>query len=490
MRVLSSVLLLALSTASLAQETESLSEDVAFLELISVRETYYVGQPIRLRFQIGYDEEFFRKSGIALFRQRLDISFKLDAPWWEELPSALLLQNRNPEGSNETPRTFVLNDGVARALAVGETNRGDRTMTLLELERSFLPLKAGELQIPASRLHFAYATRFEEDFLEGRRPVDRRDATLVAGGVDLTILPLPEENRPRGFSGAVGNFEVRAEVDEDQAAKGQSLKLSLIFEGEGNLEFFPAPALTELEQFHVYGNIDDRGMPRRTIVYDVAPLDPSVVRVPEIPFSFFDPIRVRYRTVKTDPLPLSTDPTGTAPEREDANLREEKPRRSPGDLFGPKQVTATTNRPGDGDGLKSAFLLAALGLPSILAAASATWLRRRERDRLDPKAARSRRARSRFRLQMRGGRATVEEALVGYLAAKLATSEAAIVTPDLAERLEARGISRDLAQRTGELVEGMISERYGAPITDRDALLSMELVEAIEEQLSKKESSR
>jgi hypothetical protein len=85
------------------------------------------------------------------------------------------------------------------------------------------------------------------------RPLRREPyATLPA---TLEILPLPSP-QPDGFSGLVGEFTVRSELDKDVAAVGESVNWTVQIRGDGALEGFTLPTY-EVPEASVYEN-DDR----------------------------------------------------------------------------------------------------------------------------------------------------------------------------------------------------------------------------------------
>ena len=69
------------------------SEDVpggAFVDVRTDRETYFVGQAIRVRLRFGFEETFFAENLTQLFRRRLEIPVRIEAPWVEGLGGARL----------------------------------------------------------------------------------------------------------------------------------------------------------------------------------------------------------------------------------------------------------------------------------------------------------------------------------------------------------------------------------------------------------------
>ena len=68
-------------------------------------------------------------------------------------------------------------------------------------------------------------------------------------------------------------------------------------------------------------------------------------------------------------------------------------------------------------------------------------------------------------------------ALTEFLAAVLSCSPAAVISPDLADRLVAAGVSRDLAERAGALVADLVGARYGGESGGEELRRATELVE-------------
>ena len=333
-----------------------------------------------------------------MFQQHFDVPVQVDAP-----APAATLRDATSEGL-----TFVLN---------GETVRAPRGEDgALAYTQTYVAQEPGTLTIPAPILRYAYATRFREDFVHGRVPLDRRDATVAGQPVVLTIRALPDPPSGHGFSGAVGQITVRAETTARAVEVGEMFKLVLRIDGAGNTFHTPRLALSD---FHVYGSIDAGS---RTITYDLAALR-ATSEIPAIPFVYFDPAAAQYRTVHTQPLPLSV---AGAPRESEPEPAEE---RSLGWFF--------------------ALGAALLGL--------AIWLRVRPR-KSGPDAV------ARLRASDDIGVAFTE-----FLANGLGCPKSAIIGPDLEARLQAAGVPHDLAAKTAEYVKQQVGARYGGPTPKESA---------------------
>jgi hypothetical protein len=399
-------------------------EEHAFVEITAARGSCFEREAIRVKLRFGFDRDFFAAHAVPLFLREMDVPVQVGAP--REVKGLVPLAD---PPDDRPRRTFALGEEVVAAAVAGEELRDGRAFTVLELERRYQCGRAGTIDIPAPTLRYRHAARFEEDFVTGRVAVDPQDTVVRGAPLALRALPLPEEGRPPGFTGAVGRFAVRAEADRTSVDAGAILRLTLRIEGEGNLEALPPPRLDALQGFHVYGALEERGARGRTVAYDVAPLSAAVTEVPSIPFAFFDPgPPAGYRIARTDPIPL--------------------------DVRGPAAPAA---RKWGGTALLVGAVLAT--------AAGAAWLRRRARRAapVDPRALRVARARS--ALARDGDRA---EAFAELLAAHLDCPAAAVIGPDLARRLEAAGIPAALAARVAATLERLVEVRYGGAAADAD----------------------
>jgi hypothetical protein len=316
--------------------------------------------------------------------------------------------------------------------------------------------------------------------INGRVPIDRFESVVEGAARTLRIEPLPEEGRPVEFTGAVGRFSVRAEAQPLNPVVGESVKLVVRIEGEGNLTIFDPPHPGELEGFHVRGSIEDRSWKHRTIIYDLMPLDTSVDAVPPIRFAFFDTASpARYRMIETEPIPLAVRPQADGTHRV-APLSETARGLVAGknDLFGLKPVNALS-RPYRPRQPALAWLVAAIAGPWLLALGLLCWLRARERDRLDPAGARARSAAVRFRSCLKRGDCDPAKAFAAYLAARLHRPDAAVIVPDLEDMLLGAGILNKRADRAAAMLAELVAKRYGSGAADEDR--SNDLCELVEE---------
>jgi hypothetical protein len=177
------------------------------LTVEGVPERVFVQQAVELVVRVAYDEAWLRSAAVPLFQQRLDLPFHVVVPWLQGAEDRAVELLPPPGGA--TTRRVAVGDRVVPMVVGPARDVGGRTLAQLELRCRWLPLAAGASPIAPVQVRYAFATQFTEHFLSGRQPVDRREATAVSASHELRVQPLPPEP-PAGFTGAVGEFSVRA----------------------------------------------------------------------------------------------------------------------------------------------------------------------------------------------------------------------------------------------------------------------------------------
>ncbi len=149
----------------------------------------------------------------------------------------------------------------------------------------------------------------------GFTQMDQHKALSQAPEVTVTVLPLPEEGKPKGFGGAVGDFTMQAGTTSQEVNVGDPVSVDIVVSGQGNFDALTAPTLSDPAGWKVY--------PARR--YSVDTSDPNTVdllnrrigfatmlvpekvlpAVPPYEFSFFSPRTKKYETLRSDPIPLT-----------------------------------------------------------------------------------------------------------------------------------------------------------------------------------------
>jgi len=277
----------------------------AFVEVEGAATTVWVHEPVELTVRVGYDTAFFAERAVPLLQQALDQPFLVTVPW---------LQSAEDRAVEIVPPAAATGQRVAVGGRVvlwqpaGQRAKDGHTFALLELRCRWVPLAAGVATIAPVELRYAFATRFAEDFLRGRQPLDRQEATASSGVQQLTVKALPAAGRPEGFTGAVGEFEVRGSASPARVMAGAAFTLEVVVAGNGNLERFAPMPWPRLPGFHVQGLVEKRVPAARTFLFDVVALREGVAEVPAVPFVAFSPRAGNYVTLAAGPVPLQVLP--------------------------------------------------------------------------------------------------------------------------------------------------------------------------------------
>ena len=161
---------------------------------------------------------------------------------------------------------------------------------------------------------------------------EQRQVTLASEPVNVESLPLPPQNQPANFSGAIGNFQMTATAGPTAVTVGDPVTVRVQISGRGALDavtlpeqgwqnFKTYPPTTKLEttdQFGLQGT--------KTFEQIISPLNNDVHELPPLTFSFLNPDDGQYHTLTQPAMPLTVKAAGATPlPQMAANKSEEKP---------------------------------------------------------------------------------------------------------------------------------------------------------------------
>lgn len=270
-----------------------------------VPSTVWVQQPFEVVVRIAYDAAWFASSSVPLFQQAVDLPCHVVVPWLQAAEDRAVELVPPPVGG-ATVRVAVGDRIEALPRGTPQERDGRRYDELL-LRCRWLPLARGALAVAPVQVRYAFATRFEEDFLRGRQPVDRQETVAQSAPQQFEVRNLPD-GAPTAFTGAVGEFALAATLGGASVRVGEDFEVVLEVTGQGNLERFAAPRSFALEGFHVQGLVERRTPGRRRFALDVVALRPGPTAVPPLSFAAFSPAAAKYVTLTTAPLPLRVEP--------------------------------------------------------------------------------------------------------------------------------------------------------------------------------------
>jgi len=148
--------------------------------------------------------------------------------------------------------------------------------------------------------------------------VDWVDATLSAEALPIQVLPLPTNNVPADFNGAVGSYSLNLALSTNAVTVGDPITLKVEIGGHGPIESLTLSSLDKWRDFKVYPPItkvettDPFGLDgTKSFEQAIIPENAEMKELPPVTFSFFDPEQKSYRTV-THPATAIVVRPGTA----------------------------------------------------------------------------------------------------------------------------------------------------------------------------------
>ena len=158
--------------------------------------------------------------------------------------------------------------------------------------------------------------------------------TRSSDRISIKVKPLPSEGKPQDFSGAVGQFDVQASVEQKEVPVNQPFSLKLRFEGEGNAKLIELPPLAMPTGLESYDTKSDskffkNGRSYKEFEILLIPRTPGEVTIPGISVSLFDPKTSKYYTKKTNPLTVKVTGSQEPIAKNDSSKGEGKPAQAP-----------------------------------------------------------------------------------------------------------------------------------------------------------------
>ncbi len=174
---------------------------------------------------------------------------------------------------------------------------------------------------------------FNQDFFNDffgqfeTRPLNLKSADLL-----VAVLPIPEENKPQGYGGAVGYFDLDASISPQEVKVGDPVTLRIIVRGEGNFNTVNMPGADFSKDFKVYEPQVKQERNEKIFEEILIPMNENIIEVPQVVFSYFNTSEAKFDSLVKGPFPLKVvkpeheeeQKIVEAPQGYSATLKEEK----------------------------------------------------------------------------------------------------------------------------------------------------------------------
>ena len=136
---------------------------------------------------------------------------------------------------------------------------------------------------------------------------------LSSQSFSIEAKPLPENNKPASFAGAVGNYKFTSSIDKTELSTNEAVTLTLTVSGSGNIELLQMPEPVFPPDFEVYDpkitistDVNSQGMTgTKKAEYLAIPRRAGSFSIPPVEFSYFNPSSESYQTLYSEPYELS-----------------------------------------------------------------------------------------------------------------------------------------------------------------------------------------
>ena len=203
---------------------------------------------------------------------------------------------------------------------------GGQIMTVIPIRIPLTPLRTGTLRlgpVESSVVAQVPAPRRANDPFGGFGLFQRTESRRVALALPahtIQVLPLPTENVPETFAGALGKFEMAVTAGPTNVTVGDPITLRVQISGTGNLNSVSLREPLVSGDFKTYepetklDTTDEFGFTgMKTVEQIVIPENTEVRELPPIEFSYFDPEAGTYRILTHPATPLRVMPAGSRP---------------------------------------------------------------------------------------------------------------------------------------------------------------------------------
>lgn len=351
---------------------------------------------------------------------------------------------------------------------------GGKTYRVTELQTVLFPTILGEITIEAAQLSIP------SSFFT-------RGGTLTTQPVVVHVQSLPV-GAPDGFNGAVGKFNLQAEVDTKETKVNETVNLILEVSGQGNIENIPDPIWEETPEWRAFDQgattetVFENGVLSGTRIYKhtLVPTQAGVISIPAINYSYFDPQTSSYQTASTQELPINIAPNQNAYTPVQPVSNNEKNLTNPETVFLKPLKTAEEAYSGKMHIQHYVYWLLWL-VPLTLLTGFFTWNRRQQRIKDNPEIKRNQQAAKRAYQAINiaenntgSNRSDAGQILRTYLADKLNRSTTGLTYNEIVDVLTSIGVDVELTDQTRNLLILCEMGQYapGESGTQNDDLLS------------------
>ncbi|MGA2853699.1 MAG: BatD family protein [Verrucomicrobiota bacterium] len=279
---------------------------------------------------------------------------------------------------------------------------GNRVYTVIPLAVPLTAVRAGALTLGPFTASAVVVVPSQNDggdpfFRQFFNQGEQKQVLLATDPVSVESLPLPEQNKPANFTGAVGDFTMTATAGPTNVTAGDPITVRVQISGRGALDAVTLPPLDAWRDFKTYPPTtkfepgDQFGFQgTKTFEQIISPQNSDVHELPALTFSFFNPDDGQYHTLTQAAVPLTVKPAGASPMPTLAANKNAAPEnQTPQDILPIKEKPGTIATKSSPLVTQPAFL-AAQAVPALAFLAAFVWRKRADHLANNPRLRRQR----------------------------------------------------------------------------------------------------
>ena len=288
------------SSSGAGQNAQSVSTGkLIFAELIVPKKSAYVGEIVPVQIRLGFDPRA---------RPRLIEPPEITGQGF----TAQKLQESGENSETISGRTYQV---VTFKTAIAAARAGKFEVGPVKAKAQVLMPRRPSSPRSRSRSPFDLFNQddpFSDPFFSNPfgQLAERREVEINSEPVAFEVKPLPQK-APPSFSGAIGNFTMATEAKPNSVQVGDPITVTATITGRGNFDRVNAPVVENEQGWHKYPpsskfkQDDDVGISGTKTFETVISPNEKKQNVPVMAFSYFDPVKEQYVTLRSEPVAIT-----------------------------------------------------------------------------------------------------------------------------------------------------------------------------------------